>query len=230
MASADARDQVGDEDPDCDLDLSPRPIHPIHTAKQWPVPASSGMAGLPLIMSEPRASTPPDSEPETSVIPSGPLWSMNYLRHGLFASPASADGHEIRWATCVDDPGASMYAIDDGDRFCMVARDVGTGADGSSYQLVARVKRLDFEDVRAGWAEAGDRGQFAYSDLVIAKRITDSPNQGDPITWMPGTEVEPPSDGPGIGARRVNACGPVVTSVISVKRPDDGSEKVIVAG
>jgi hypothetical protein len=38
----------------------------------------------------------------------------------------------------------------------MVARLVGVSADGCTYCLVARVKRLDFEDVRAGWAQSVD--------------------------------------------------------------------------
>ena len=38
----------------------------------------------------------------------------------------------------------------------MVARLVGGSADGCTYCLVARVKRVDFEDVRAGWAQAID--------------------------------------------------------------------------
>lgn len=36
----------------------------------------------------------------------------------------------------------------------MVARLVGASPDGCTYCLVARIKRPDFDDVRAGWAPA----------------------------------------------------------------------------
>jgi hypothetical protein len=153
---AGARGSLDDEEPDGGLDLGPGPVSPLHTATRWPLPVSPGVAGVPPIISEPRTSTPLDSDPEESDVPVGPLWSMKYLRHAHRSSSGSIDGNELRWAVSVDDPRTSMYAIEDGDRHCMVARTVGSGADGSTYHLVARVKRLDFEDVRAGWNDAGE--------------------------------------------------------------------------
>jgi hypothetical protein len=77
---------------------------------------------------------------------------------------------QIRWASGPDDPDAEIYVIDDGDGHCMVSRLVGLSPDGCTYCLVARVKRLDFEDVRSGRAEVLDlfsRGkQFTLCGVV----------------------------------------------------------------
>jgi hypothetical protein len=54
------------------------------------------------------------------------------------------------------DEGVPVYVIDDGSDHCMVARLVGESPDGCTYSLVARIKRVDFDDVRAGWAPAAD--------------------------------------------------------------------------
>jgi hypothetical protein len=54
------------------------------------------------------------------------------------------------------DEGGPVYVIDDGSDHCMVARLVGSSPDGCTYSLVARIKRPDFDDVRAGWAPATD--------------------------------------------------------------------------
>jgi hypothetical protein len=54
------------------------------------------------------------------------------------------------------DGGGPVYVIDDGSDHCMVARLVGASPDGCTYCLVARIKRPDFDDVRAGWSPATD--------------------------------------------------------------------------
>jgi hypothetical protein len=81
---------------------------------------------------------------------------MKYLRHGRFGLSPDDEFEQIRWASGADDPDARIYVIDDGDDHCMVSRLVGVSPDGCTYCLVARVKRLDFEDVRAGWAQPVD--------------------------------------------------------------------------
>jgi hypothetical protein len=55
-----------------------------------------------------------------------------------------------------EDEGVPVYVIDDGSEHCMVARLVGASPDGCTYALVARIKRVDFDDVRAGWSAAAD--------------------------------------------------------------------------
>jgi hypothetical protein len=78
---------------------------------------------------------------------------MKYLRHGRFGLLPHDGFEQIRWASDPDDRDAGIYVIDDGDDHCMVSRLVGISPDGCTYSLVARVKRLDFEEVRSGWAE-----------------------------------------------------------------------------
>lgn len=152
MANPD--DSVDDDEVD-DHDDRPTPIHPLAAKRQWPL-GVSGLAGIPPIISEPDRSTPLDSDHEVSDIPVAPLWAMKYLRHSRLEPPMSDDDDRIRWATPGDDPRTTAYVIDDGDRHCMLARTVGSGFDRATYHLVARVDRLDFEDVRSGWTEAVD--------------------------------------------------------------------------
>jgi len=149
MVSSD--DSIDDEAVDVDGDPRPIPIYPLRS-RRLPLSESPGLAGIGPILSQPIKSTPLDSDPHPSDMPSGPLWAMKYLRHGQLQS--SID-EQIRWASTDGDPGTAAYVIDDGDDHCMLSRTVGSGP-GASYQLVARVKRLDFEDVRAGWAELAD--------------------------------------------------------------------------
>lgn len=78
---------------------------------------------------------------------------MKYLRRSRPESSTFDDDDRVRWAAPGDDPRTATYVIDDGSRHCMLARTVGSGSDGATYHLVARVDRLDFEDVRSGWAE-----------------------------------------------------------------------------
>ena len=121
-----------------------------------------GLGSSPVI-SEPRGSTPLESARPDPVIPSSPLWAMKYLRHARLGRSPDREFDQIRWASADEDRGAIVYVIDDGDDHCVVARLVGESADGCTYCLVARVKRLDFEDVRAGWAQPVDLSREARS-------------------------------------------------------------------
>jgi hypothetical protein len=72
---------------------------------------------------------------------------------------ATGDATDTEESTVTDedaDEGVPVYVIDDGSDHCMVARLVGGSPDGCTYSLVARIKRVDFDDVRAGWAPAAD--------------------------------------------------------------------------
>jgi hypothetical protein len=144
-------DSIDDEEVDVDGDPSPMPIYPLRS-RRLPLSESPGLAGIGPILSRPTKSTPLDSDSDPSDIPSGPLWAMKYLRHGRLQSSIE---QQIRWASTDGDPGTAAYVIDDGDDHCMLSRTVGSGP-GVTYQLVERVNRLDFEDVRAGWAELAD--------------------------------------------------------------------------
>jgi hypothetical protein len=134
----------------------PNPVHPLGTGDGWLLGVAPGGFGNSPVISEPKASTPLESARPDPVIPSSPLWAMKYLRHARLGRSPDREFDQIRWASADDERGAIVYAIDDGDDHCMVARLVGVSADGCTYCLVARVKRLDFEDVRAGWAQSVD--------------------------------------------------------------------------
>lgn len=144
-------DSVDDEHADVDGDARPIPIYPLRS-RRLPLSESPGLAGIGPLLSQPNKSTPLDSDSDESVVPNGPLWAMRYLRHKQLRSTSD---DQIRWAYTDGGPGTDAYVIDDGNDHCMLCRTVGSGPD-ATYQLVARVKRLDFEDVRARWAEFAD--------------------------------------------------------------------------
>jgi hypothetical protein len=89
---------------------------------------------------------------------------MKYLRHRQLRS--SIDD-QIRWAHTDGDPGTAAYVIEDGDDHCMLSRTVGSGPD-ATYELVARVRRLDFEEVRAGWGEIANLWEKAREITLCA--------------------------------------------------------------
>jgi len=135
----------------------PIPVLPLVTRSAWLLSAAAGGLGQNPVISEPDGSTPLDVDEPEQVVPTSPLWAMKYLRHGR-GGPSSDDPESgrIRWASdavAVADAAAAIYVIDDGYDHCMVARTVGGSPDGCTYCQVARVKLLDFDDVRAGWAE-----------------------------------------------------------------------------
>jgi hypothetical protein len=86
------------------------------------------------------------------------LWAMKYLRHAWFSSSSESDAIDhIRWkSTDVDGDEPALFVIDDGYDHCMVARFVGSSPDGCTYCLVARILRLDFEEVRNGEMEPSE--------------------------------------------------------------------------
>ena len=147
-------DDTVDDEGISDGDPRPTPM-PFVNTRRWPLAENPGLAGIGPILSRPSKSTPLDSDREMSDMPSGPLWAMKYLRHGQLESSMFIDDR-IRWAATDDDPRTVAYVIDDGNRHCMLSRTVGSGPDQATYHLVARVKRLDFEDVRSGWVEVVD--------------------------------------------------------------------------
>jgi hypothetical protein len=146
------------------MDQPEEPTHPfgsVDDEDDLPVPAYSshgqgawhlGGFGQSPVLAEPTESTPLDSAQPDPTVPSAPLWSMKYLRHAG-SDFSSHDGERpVRWASAVDDGEDAIFVIDDGRDHCMVARLVGASPDGCTYCLVARVRRQEFEDVRAGWS------------------------------------------------------------------------------
>jgi hypothetical protein len=134
----------------------PTAVHPGGTGEPWLAGVAPGGFGISPLMREPEGSTPLESDHGDGLIPSGPLWAMKYLRHGRLGSSNDDGPDHIRWASGPDDRNAEIYVIDDGNDHCMVSRLVGASPDGCTYCLVARVKRLDFEDVRSGRADVLD--------------------------------------------------------------------------
>jgi hypothetical protein len=134
----------------------PIPLYPGGSRDAWLVGVAPGGFGVSPLMREPRGSTPLESAQVDDLIPSSPLWAMKYLRHGRFGLSHDDELEQIRWASGPDHRDAEIYVIDDGTDHCMVSRLVGLSPDGCTYCLVARIKRLDFEDVRSGQAEVID--------------------------------------------------------------------------
>ncbi|HXA32667.1 MAG TPA: hypothetical protein VNV87_10430 [Acidimicrobiales bacterium] len=149
----------GELDESVDEDDRPAAVYPSGSPDAWLAGVAPGGFGLSPLMREPRGSTPLESDHGDERIPTSALWAMKYLGHGRFGLSHDDALDQIRWASGPhgpDDPGAEIYVIDDGYDHCMVSRLVGVSPDGCTYCLVARVKRLDFEDVRAGRAQALD--------------------------------------------------------------------------
>jgi hypothetical protein len=134
----------------------PTAMHPGGSGDAWLAGVAPGGFGISPLMREPKGSTPLESAQSDELIPTSARWAMKYLRHGRIGSSHDDGLDQIRWAARPDDPDAEIYVIDDGYGHCMVSRSVGLSPDGCTYCLVARVKRLDFEDVRSGRAEALD--------------------------------------------------------------------------
>jgi hypothetical protein len=134
----------------------PTALYPGGSGDAWLVGVAPGGFGVSPLMREPKESTPLESAQSDDLIPLSPLWAMKCLQHGRFGLSHDDGSEEIRWASGPNDRDAGIYVIDDGSDHCMVSRLVGVSPDGCTYCLVARVKRLDFEDVRSGQAGAVD--------------------------------------------------------------------------
>ncbi len=130
----------------------PIPIFPLSNRSLWLLKTADGGLGHSPLLSEPKGTTPLDTHETEDSIPSVILWAMKYLRHGWFNT--SSDSDPVRWQSGEEDKHSAVYVMDDGRDHCMVARFVGSSPDGCTYCLVTRTKRLDFEDVRYGRAEA----------------------------------------------------------------------------
>lgn len=146
MAEGSADDAIGGDE------NRPTPIFPLGGRSLWLLKTAEGGLGHSPLLSEPKGSTPLGARESEDSMPSVILWAMRYMGHGWFNT--STDSDPIRWQSGEDDERSAVYVIDDGHDHCMVARFVGSSPDGCTYCLVTRTKRLDFEDVRYGRAEA----------------------------------------------------------------------------
>jgi len=170
----DPDDPGGPSDPD---DRDPVPVLPIVTRSAWLLKAAAGGLGQSPVVKEPDGSTPLGTDEPEQVVPTSPLWAMKYLRHGRGGHSSDDPGSgRIRWASDAEadeDAAAAVYVIDDGYDHCMVARTVGASPDGCTYCLVARIKLLDFDDVRAGWTEPA--GLFSLGREFTLCAVADGP-------------------------------------------------------
>ncbi len=149
----DRDDESGDWDGQDHDEDRPIPVFPLRHRSAWLLRTAAGGFGQSPIMSEPYESTPFQSAEPELVVPSSPLWAMKFMRHGQIGrSYADPESDRIRWASEDHHSDATVFVIEDGSGYCMVARLVGASPDGCTYCLVARIKRPDFEDVRAGSA------------------------------------------------------------------------------
>ena len=105
---------------------------------------SSVLWGSPGLVFVPQQSTPLDNESE-SALPRYALWPMKYLRGSHVFGHAEA---EIRAVFGKGD--ATVYVIDDGRKHCLISRKVGTGSDGSTYCLVARITYASYDEMVDG--------------------------------------------------------------------------------
>ena len=147
MAGADTDDPVGRHPETAPAVSVPLP----NVRPPWLIPpGAAGAYGRTEVIGEPDSPTPLGEQDDSlGPVPTGALWAMRYLRHHQFGRPRDLDDPDrIRWASR---DGSDIFALDDGGDHCMVCRPLGDGPDGSTAYLVARVTRLDFEDVRAGW-------------------------------------------------------------------------------
>ncbi len=145
-----------------DTPPTPTPGHgaPPDDALPPAVPASGPLLSTPI------ESTPLERDgggpgPERdAVVPPALLWAMRAMKTHGRSHGDSLDGAE-RLQTLLGAGDATVAVIEDGDDHCMVARDLGSSPDGCRFVLVARLSRLDVEDVLAGWTEAA--GLFALA-------------------------------------------------------------------
>ena len=166
----DLDDPDGLDGPDDRVDLDePLPLPPLSN-RGWGVllPVTGGFGQSPVIH-QPDASTPLEAGEVDTVVPATLLWSMKFLRHGRSGPDRGVeDADRIRWSSDDEEPRSAVYAIDDGYGHCMVGRLVGASPDGATYCLVARVKHLDFDEVRGGWAAAADLFSLAKEFALTA--------------------------------------------------------------
>ena len=94
----------------------------------------------------PEDATPLEEDEPEGTVPPSPLWAMKERAHGgihLF-------GHPARIRSSAGSGDATVYAIDDGPKHCMIGRRVGATTDGCVYSLVARVDLHTWQSLESG--------------------------------------------------------------------------------
>ncbi|HWE66440.1 MAG TPA: hypothetical protein VG298_07335 [Acidimicrobiales bacterium] len=108
---------------------------------------SAGWIGRPDPVFVPKQSTPLEDESEhgDGPIPRFALWSMRYLGHSHFLNRPEIEIRQ-RFGEGVN----AVYVMDDGRKYCLVCRQVGSGPDGCTYALVAQVTISSYENLVDG--------------------------------------------------------------------------------
>jgi hypothetical protein len=101
-----------------------------------------GYLGSPTPVFVPKVSTPLEEQGDDGVIPPAALWAMKYRRHGRFWGGAEATIRE-RYGS----GDSTVYVLDDGRKHCVIAREVGTSADGCTYVLVGEITIASYEEL-----------------------------------------------------------------------------------
>jgi hypothetical protein len=100
------------------------------------------ISGSPTPVFVPKGSTPLEEDRPDGAIPPFALWAMKYRRHGHLLSRADV---EIREQFGTGDH--TVYVVDDGRKYCMIGRKVGTSLDGCTYCLVGRISIGAYEQL-----------------------------------------------------------------------------------
>jgi hypothetical protein len=108
---------------------------------------SAGWIGRPEPVFVPKHSTPLESEGEheEGSIPRFASWSMRYLQHSHFLNRP-----EIEIRARFGEGENAVYVVDDGRKYCLVCRQVGSDSDGCTYALVAQVTITSYENLVDG--------------------------------------------------------------------------------
>jgi hypothetical protein len=118
-----------------------------------PPPGSGLSSGRGPTVFVPKTSTPLEENNEgdqNAPMPEAALWTMKYRRHWHVGLTRAEDK---RLRLQLGDSDEAVYVIDDGEKHHMVARVVGTDAEGSTYCLIGRISATAYDHYANGEAE-----------------------------------------------------------------------------
>lgn len=151
-----SEEQQPEDERSVDEALTGDPSEVQSLALRHPFLPSAALGGS-FPVAPPRDITPLDDDEHESAIPPGSLWAMKDRRHEQLLHPF---GHPARLRVSVGTGDATVYAIDDGARHCVIGHRVGKTPDGCVYTLVGRVRKQVYGDLAAGIID----GRHAFSE------------------------------------------------------------------
>jgi hypothetical protein len=107
----------------------------------------SGLAIAPEPLVGHDVSTPLEEDEPEHTIPPGPLWAMKERRHIQWHLLPAHERHQ-RIRECLEADDFTLYCIDDGGHHAMIGRRVGASPSGCEYELIGRVSRERYEELR----------------------------------------------------------------------------------